>query len=132
MECKVKIQCTHCPWKKSTNPLEIPGGYSEEKHAGLSCTLAPQATLLAFKDLKVMACHGSPVGAEEPCVGWLDNQLGLLYGELPRYKISGEQHQTFAATLPTARQHREFKEVAKAKAKLEARSAKRRKSVFDE
>lgn len=25
-------QCKHCPWKKGSNPREIPGQYCEKKH----------------------------------------------------------------------------------------------------
>ena len=33
-------QCAKCPWKVSTDPHDIPGGYCEIKHANLSNTIA--------------------------------------------------------------------------------------------
>lgn len=33
-------QCKKCPWRKDVDPLEIPNGYCENKHAGLVNTIA--------------------------------------------------------------------------------------------
>ena len=33
-------QCEKCPWKVSTDPHDIPNGYSEALHRGLASTIA--------------------------------------------------------------------------------------------
>lgn len=38
-------QCEKCPWKVSTNPRDIPHGYSEELHRGLSDTITEPGAL---------------------------------------------------------------------------------------
>lgn len=106
------IQCAKCPWKKATNPHDIPRGYCPTKHAKLSRTIAKPgdiAEALRPGPLRIMACHDEH---ETPCVGWMRNQLGRgnnlalrmsmrnceNIGEL---QTVGEQHETFENTLPT-------------------------------
>lgn len=102
-------QCAKCPWKKGTNPHEIPNEYCAEKHAALKSTIAPAGVILTGP-LSMMACHESPVGEEVPCVGWLANQLGpghnlglrlaVLRGRVDaNVETVGEQHATFEETL---------------------------------
>lgn len=106
-------QCKHCPWKVATDPNKIPNGYSAEKHADLSCTIAKPGEL-RLGALRMMACHETPVGKEKPCVGWLANQLGpgnniglRLAASSGRvdadFELDGEQHLTLEATLPEPR-----------------------------
>lgn len=102
-------QCAKCPWKVSTNPHEIPNGYSEEAHRALRNTIATGFGSLR-ESARMMACHESPVGTEEPCVGWLANQLGpgnnlglrmqAMDGRFGELVLDGEQHETFEETLP--------------------------------
>jgi hypothetical protein len=107
-------QCAKCPWKKSTNPRGIPNGYCEAKHCNLRSTIADGASQLA--GLRMMACHETPVGKEQPCVGWLNHQLGVGNNiglrlavmrdrTLASFEVDGPQHQTFEATLPKKRRH---------------------------
>jgi hypothetical protein len=101
------VQCAKCPWKVTTNPHEIPDGYSVDKHKGLSCTINEGLRGLG-QPLHVMACHH---GDEEYCIGWLVNQLGvgnniplrlkmLNCENIADVKIKGRQHQRFEDTLP--------------------------------
>lgn len=94
-ELKRTIQCAKCPWKKSTNPHDIPGGYSEDLHHGLSCTISDD----------------SAPDDPEHCIGWLHNQLGagnniglrikmMSCSNIGKIKIVGEQHNHFNETLP--------------------------------
>jgi hypothetical protein len=69
-----------------------------------------------------MACHEAPTGAEQPCVGWLANQLGpgnnlalrmrVMFGQIDGNVVTvGPQHDVFEDTLPDepaieAQQHR--------------------------
>lgn len=39
-------QCKKCPWKKGTNPNEIPNGYSVGKHEHLENTIADEDNAL--------------------------------------------------------------------------------------
>jgi hypothetical protein len=105
----VRKQCEKCPWKKSTDPFDIPHGYDPEKHAALRDTIARDVRIGG--ELRVMACHESAVGAEEPCVGWLVNQLGpgnniglrlACAAGLVDHNVEtvGEQHERFEDTLP--------------------------------
>lgn len=102
-------QCDACPWKVSTVPdRDIPGGYSRELHEGLRCTVA-DPSIVRLDSIRMMACHEFPVGHEQPCVGWVMNQLGpgnnlslrllAMDGRFDRYELDGEQHETFEATL---------------------------------
>ncbi len=108
-------QCTHCPWKVSTDPSQIPNGYCEKSHANLANTIADgDGTLNTGSTLRLMACHESPVGRERPCIGWLANQLGrgnniglrlaVCAGRIDAsFELDGEQHERFADTLPKRR-----------------------------
>jgi len=71
-------QCAKCPWKTTTNPYEIPLGYSEDLHNHLRSTIAqPDAVYDSVYDsVQAMACHESEIGKEEYCIGWIHNQLG--------------------------------------------------------
>jgi len=104
-------QCKHCPWKVSSDPNEIPNGYCREKHAALSNTIARPGAVDIGGTLRLMACHESPVGREQPCVGWLANQLGpgnnlALRWAVSRgsvkadFELDGEQHARLEDTLP--------------------------------
>ena len=103
-------QCEKCPWKTSTDPHDIPHGYSEEAHCALEGTIARPGEFNIGGSLRVMACHESPVGKETECLGWLFNQLGsgnniglriLMSGyDLSRVELIGDQHETFEDTLP--------------------------------
>lgn len=64
-------QCALCPWKKSVSILEIPNGPDRESVRRIlmdrPCGMDP-----GF----MMACHDSPIGEEQACVGWLVHELG--------------------------------------------------------
>lgn len=102
-------QCAKCPWRKSTDPMTIPNGYSEEQHRGLDVTIARGPN---FHDpLRMMACHETDVGEEKPCVGWLVHQLGpgnnlalrlaVITGQVDaKVETVGPQHERFEDTLP--------------------------------
>ena len=103
------VQCNKCPWKVSTDPYDIPDGYSVEKHKNLAKTIANPGDI-RFNG-NVMACHHSKEGQEIHCVGWLYNQLGVgnnigLRLQMMRcenirdLKIVGRQHERFEDTLP--------------------------------
>jgi hypothetical protein len=115
MSWKLKrtVQCAKCPWRKSTNPHDIPNGYSEEKHCALAGTIAKEGDILSqlSSGVRVMACHEEH---EAHCVGWLVNQAGagnniglritLMSCENAReIKTTGVQHETFEDTLPKKR-----------------------------
>ena len=100
-------QCAKCPWKVTTNPREIPNGYSEEKHRALAGTIrsGPGSIL---DELRIMACHETH---DEPCVGWVAHQLGpgnnlglriaAMGGTISAdFDLVGEQHAHFEDTLP--------------------------------
>lgn len=106
-------QCKACPWKKSTVPdKDIPGGYCPTKHEHLSNTIAVPGDIsrLAQPYIRMMACHEYSGGEEQPCVGWINHQLGrgnnivlrLLArdGRFKDIQLDGEQHETFEDTLP--------------------------------
>lgn len=103
-----EIQCAKCPWKKATNPRDIPNGYSEERHRGLKSTIAAPGVFTA--GVRAMACHESKPGEEAHCIGWLMNQLGpgnniglrfqMLDYDLCRVRTIGPQHEHFEDTLP--------------------------------
>lgn len=106
----MRNQCKKCPWKKSTNPHDIPNGYCPTKHANLKSTIATPGS---FGLTKMMACHESPPGEEKACLGWLHHQLGpgnniglrmrAAAGQLKEAlegKLVGEQHDSFEDTLP--------------------------------
>ncbi len=108
-------QCKACPWRKGVKPAEdIPGGYCEIKHRNLKDTIATPG-LVQLGPMRMMACHESPVGAEQPCVGWLINQLGpgnniglrmlAMDGRFKNVRTDGPQHRRFEDTLPGADVH---------------------------
>lgn len=111
-------QCAKCPWKKSTNPLDIPGGYSVDKHAKLKTTIAEPGSLRGVGGgMPMMACHETAVGEELPCVGWLANQLGpgnnlalrlrVMTGAVDAaFELIGPQHEHLDDTLPKPRRRR--------------------------
>lgn len=103
-------QCAKCPWRKTTNPREIPDGYSEEKHRRLEATIARPGdlSLLDGRDLTAMACHEH---GDTHCIGWLVQQAGRGNNLALRIALMscenggqvetvGPQHQTFEDTLP--------------------------------
>ncbi len=107
---KRTVQCAKCPWKKSTNPHDIPNGYDVEKHRLLRNTIAKQADLsaLARPEMRIMACHEEH---ESHCIGWLMNQLGegnnialrlhcMNCENIGDVKLVGPQHERFEDTLP--------------------------------
>jgi hypothetical protein len=113
MSFKLKIisQCAKCPWKKSTNPNEIPDGYSIELHKGLISTISTDPIQSILKPTANMACHHSNCSDEMYCIGWLNNQLGNGNNiglrlrmrdceNLSKIKVIGEQHLTFKDTVP--------------------------------
>lgn len=110
---KVRLQCAKCPWKVTTDPNEIPDGYSAELHESLIRTIAEPGRL-PKGPLHVFSCHETPKGNELPCVGWLVHQLGegnnialriaVFEGRIDaNVKTVGEQHQRFEDTLPKGR-----------------------------
>lgn len=111
MKLKRLNQCAKCPWKVSTNPYEIPNGYSADLHALLDRTIAEPGAFRPDSTMHVMACHEHPEGDEAHCVGWLMNQLGpgnnialrlAMRGceNLGRVLLDGPQHELFEDTLP--------------------------------
>lgn len=104
-------QCAKCPWKVSTDPHDIPDGYSEDMHCDLAGTIADPGAINIGKPLRVMACHEHPSGDKAHCVGWLMNQLGPGNNIALRLnmrnceniglvQLDGEQHEIFEDTLP--------------------------------
>ena len=105
-----RLQCEHCPWKRSTVPeRDIPGGYSAELHRGLAGTIAQPGDLRS--NGRAMACHESRDSAPPPCVGWMHNQLGagnnlalrmaVIAGKIDgNVEVVGPQHERFEDTLP--------------------------------
>lgn len=112
-----KRQCEKCPWKVTTDPTEIPNGYSEDRHRDLVGTIAEPGRLVVGT-LRVMACHESPVGDERICAGWVMHQLGpgnnlalrmqAMTGQLDvaGVELVGEQHDRFEDTLPRSTKRR--------------------------
>lgn len=114
MELKRTTQCAKCPWRVDCDPHEIPDGYSADRHEDLEDTIADGDDImgqLGSGELRVMACHESPVGDETPCIGWLMNQLGpgnnialrlavRKIGNMGEVQLVGEQHSCFEDTLP--------------------------------
>lgn len=110
MKLKKTTQCAKCPWRRSTDPRTIPGGYCETKHRALAATIAREGDVSALQTgaLRVMACHETE---DAHCLGWLMHQLGpgnnipLRFAmrsceNINKVKLIGEQHATFADTLP--------------------------------
>ena len=103
-------QCKKCPWKVSTNPHDIPNGYTAQAHCALKRTIAEPGALRAGA-LTMMACHEFPPGREKACVGWLVHQLGpgnniglrlrvMADPSLADVRTVGPQHERFEDTLP--------------------------------
>lgn len=110
-------QCDKCPWKKSTDPHEIPNGYSEDLHRNLACTIAEPGAYRPGGTMHMMSCHEHDPGEEAHCVGWLVNQIGpgnniamrlaLRDCENARHiQLDGPQHERFEDTLPKRRRRR--------------------------
>lgn len=111
MKLKRTKQCAKCPWRKDVDPHDIPNGYCPTKHAALESTIARPETALAdvmSGQLRIMACHETH---DAHCVGWLVNQIGsgnnialrIAMRDCENFdhvKTIGEQHATFADTLP--------------------------------
>lgn len=108
-------QCKACPWKTSTDPeKDIPGGYCATKHANLSSTIAEPGAMAGT--IRMMACHESPPGSEQPCVGWVIHQLGpgnnlalrikAMDGRFKDLRTVGAQHDRFEDTLPRQKRTR--------------------------
>ena len=106
-----RVQCAKCPWKVSTDPFDIPGGYDPDKHEVLSSTIATPGELRVSGPLRMMACHETSSGRELPCVGWLVHQLGpgnnlslrfaAMTGHLDaNVRTVGPQHDCLEDTLP--------------------------------
>jgi len=117
-------QCAKCPWKVSTDPHEIPGGYSVELHRSLENTIAEPASLeRVAQPLRFMGCHeGGGTRRLVPrsdvskavCVGWLQQQLtvgnnialrlAVMHGHVSAdFELDGPQHETLQDTLPQPR-----------------------------
>jgi hypothetical protein len=106
-------QCKACPWRRDVDPArDIPVGYTAARHRGLACTIAVPGAL-RIGALQAAACHESPLGREQPCVGWVVNQLGLgnnlalriqaMDGRFGDLRTDGPQHAWFEDTLPRAK-----------------------------
>lgn len=104
---KRTAQCAKCPWLVDVDPHEIPNGYDEDKHRALSCTIASPGEFRAGAQ-RAMACHETH---DAHCIGWLVNQVGpgnniglrlrmMSCENAGAIRLRGEQHQTFADTLP--------------------------------
>ena len=100
-------QCDKCPWKVSTNPHDIPRGYTVEKHKALENTIAKDLCF-GTGTLNVMHCHETD---DAHCIGWLKNQLGrgnniplrltmMSCTNADKIETIGEQHECFEDTLP--------------------------------
>lgn len=100
-------QCAKCPWRKSTDPHDIPNGYSPQKHRALKGTIAEPGVLRSLLG-KVMACHETH---DAHCLGWLVNQIGPGNNialrihirsclNVDKIRLRGEQHECFEDTLP--------------------------------
>ncbi len=111
-----RLQCAKCPWKKSTDPHDIPNGYDVEKHKDLKNTIAVPGQF-ARGPRHTMACHESLVGKELACVGWLVHQLnegnniGLRMAVMDgvvdaNVRTVGPQHKRFEDTLPKKKKKR--------------------------
>lgn len=106
---KRTAQCRKCPWLVSTNPFDIPDGYSIDKHKALAETIAKPGVLVDLeRPLAVMSCHE---GEQAHCIGWLANQLGpgnnialrlsvMRCTNVRKIRLRGEQHERFEDTLP--------------------------------
>jgi hypothetical protein len=90
--------------------------YSLKKHLNLAGTIAEPGVYCSRGGVTMMTCHESPEGNEQPCVGWLVQQLGpgnniglrilALDGRFKNLKTVGPQHERFDQTLPKKRRTR--------------------------
>lgn len=106
-----EVQCEKCPWRVSTDPYEIPNGYSRDAHCNLKGTIATSTSFLGSG--RAMACHESKLGEETYCIGWLFHQLGpgnniplrmtMMNYDLSQVKLIGKQHERFEDTIPRRR-----------------------------
>jgi hypothetical protein len=103
-------QCDKCPWKVSTNPHDIPHGYSEEQHRNLTSTIAAPGVI--NDKANAMSCHEHDPGEEAHCVGWLMNQLGpgnniplrlrvMDCENIQHVQLDGTQHEKLEDTFPS-------------------------------
>jgi hypothetical protein len=79
------------------------------KHQALESTIADGPGSLG-QELRMMACHETPLGGEAPCVGWIVNQLQhnnlrlrlavILKQVDGNVQTVGPQHERFEDTLP--------------------------------
>jgi hypothetical protein len=104
-------QCAKCPWKVSTNPHDIPDGYSADAHRALAHTIAKPGDLSAVFSKKpqiAFACHETN---DAHCIGWIRHQVGrgnnialrlqmMTCENRDEMQTFGEQHETFDDTLP--------------------------------
>lgn len=98
------------------DPHDIPNGYCETRHRDLAKTIAKPGDISNLGEpLVSMACHETH---DAHCIGWLNNQLGPGNNIALRLKVRncenigqmrllGDQHETFADTLPEALEGRE-------------------------
>ena len=102
-------QCAKCPWKKTTNPHDIPDGYSEKLHQSLSNTIAKPGSI--NKSIVAMSCHETATEEETYCIGWVYQQAGIgnniglrirlmSCSNANEIEIDGQQHIKFEDTLP--------------------------------
>lgn len=101
-------QCKQCPWRKDAELSKIPG-YERDAHQKLGTSTIAEPGCFGCVT-KAMACHESPPGAEQHCVGWLMNQLGpgnniglrmwmRLCENSKELRTIGPQYGTFEETL---------------------------------
>lgn len=102
-------QCPKCPWRKDTDPFDIPNYDPDLHREQLVKTIADPGSL---RDTgRAMSCHEHDSAEGVHCVGWLVNQLGPG-NNIPlrmamrsctnarAIKVSGDQHERFEDTLP--------------------------------
>lgn len=110
-------QCKKCPWRKDVDANDIPNGYCETKHAGLTSTIAEPGVFRPGTVVRSMACHETKPGKELHCVGWLVNQLGPGNNIPLRLLVStgrvnanvvtvGPQHDSIEDQLPSKKKRR--------------------------
>lgn len=60
------IPCATCPWRRDSAGGPAIPGFSIEQARGLANTVGPGDEVRP-----IMACHGTPDGAEHACIGYL-------------------------------------------------------------
>jgi hypothetical protein len=134
------VQCATCPWRVDCDPEEDIVGYSEELHKRLTRTLASgPESIFTEAARQAMACHKSTPGAEFPCAGWLQNQLGpgnniglriaVSAGRMPAPVVHGEQHERFEDTLPKKDAKKMTKPATKKRIDLEQLAPEQRDKI---